>query len=61
VSAYDDYRKEIEDEILPKVNCWRPVQRDIVYLLLYNLGHRIDGIDYRIEQAARAELKAQGK
>ena len=54
-----DYRKTVEDEILSIVTNWRQVKKDLLYKFLHCEGCRIEGIDYKIEQALRAEVKEQ--
>lgn len=54
-----DYRTGLENDILATVSSWRQVKKDILYRFLYCEGCRIEGIDYKIEQALRAEVKEQ--
>ena len=54
-----EYKTKLENEILELVSNWRPVKRHILYKYLHYDGCRIEGIDHKIEQALRAEVKEQ--
>jgi len=52
--------KAIEDKIAAILQPLSDLEADVLYVTLYNLGHRTEGIRQRIEKALRALAIDQG-
>lgn len=54
-----ELRTKKESDIEYVLN-WEPVKQMIIYKALYAMGQRMDGIEIRIDEALRQEIKAGG-